>query len=160
MSKNAKIFLTVALAFVISVTVVGILIIMNSNSASKSSTTVQVPTQIAVETTETTPALNLPLQNLSGNWSADSGNGATMTATIQSNEIRITLNNEGAKMLYWVGTFNPLAGSGDTVTSTKIEINKAVLSRAGSKDFVIGKDAISFDLSAMGKTTKVVLTRA
>jgi hypothetical protein len=128
-------------------------------SSSQSSARIEPPVPIAVPIAST-PAIKLPLQDLSGNWEADSGNGATMTATITNGEIRITLNNEGAKMLYWVGTFDPKAGAGDTVTSAKIDINKAVLSRAGSKEFIIGKDAISFDLSVAGKTTKVVLSRA
>lgn len=128
---------------------------LSSNSVEGSPTIPSVS-----ETATTVPGIILPLQDLSGNWTADSGNGATMTATIQSNEIRITLNNEGAKMLYWVGTFNSTAGTGETVTSTKIEINKAVLSRANTKEFVIGNGTISFDLSAMGKTTRVVLSHA
>lgn len=162
MYSRKNIWLAIVVIMVFVFTVGGTIIIVSSQSGSgvlstPSSVNIEAP---IVETTTNTPTVIVSLQDLNGIWAADSGNGDTLTGIIANNEIRIMLNNEGAKMLYWVGTFDPVADPGRVVTSTKIDINKAVLSRAGSKDFSIGKNTITFDLSVMGKTTKVVMNRA
>jgi hypothetical protein len=114
----------------------------------------------STETTASVPEINTPVQNLNGDWMADDGSGVIIRGVVKDGQITLTLNKENAKMLYWFGTFQPIAGPGNIVKSVGIEIPKAVLSTATSKDFVVGENTISFELSAAGNTTIVELRRA
>lgn len=111
--------------------------------------------------TETPNAqVDIPVQSLNGTWTADSGDGAIMTATVQNNTIEILMENEGVSMIYWMGTFVDSADDGEVVKSDKIEVDKAVMSQAISKDFIVGDGVMSFELKAMGMTRMVVLNHA
>jgi hypothetical protein len=151
-----------------SAIVAGIIVVLISFSSSSPSSPPSVETQTGsvttsdatTTTTAASSSIYTPLQDLTGTWSADSGSGGVLTATVKDGVITITMNNEGAKMLYWVGTFQSTADPGNTVNSTKVEVRKAVLSRATSKEFTVGDNAIFFEFSAMGKTTKMELRRA
>lgn len=100
------------------------------------------PTQLS---TAPNAGLDLPLHTLDGEYSNDD-----FTAIVDNNSIEIRTSNG---MLYWVGTFSSSAVDGDVVTSTKIEVPKAVLSQADSKDFTIGDRSFTFEFKIMGTTT-------
>jgi len=114
----------------------------------------------SVVVTAPNAGVDLPMQTLDGGWTADSGNGAILNATVQNDSIVIVMENEGASMTYWAGTFASSADVGDTITSNKLEMDQVVLSSASTKDFVIGDGTVSFELKAMGMTTTVVMNRA
>jgi hypothetical protein len=122
-------------------------------------TTVSAPIPTS-STTDIPVRADAPLQNLNGSWKSASKNGVAMTAIVQDKSITIMMKNEGSTMIYWAGTFDPEAGDGDTVRSDKIEMGQAVLSLATSKNFVIGVNTISFELSVMGNTTMIGMNRA
>lgn len=116
----------------------------------------------SVVVTAPNAGVDLPLESmeLSGTWIANTENGANLTATVQADTIEIVMENEGASMTYWFGTFLSSADVGATIVSDKLEADKLVMSRATSKDFTIGADMMSFDLTAMGVTTTVEMSRA
>lgn len=127
-------------------------------TATSGSPTVQYdPSKI---TTATEAGVDLPLQDLNGTWTADSGYGSTMIATVENSTIEIVMNNEGMEIAYWVGTFVSSAGSGEIVVSDKVDVPKAVMSQADSKQFVVGDGTITFELKAMGMIRSVELTHA
>ena len=101
------------------------------------------PTQLS---TAPGAGLDLPLPaTLDGQYSNDD-----FSATVVTDRIEIRTSNG---MLYWVGTFSSSAVPGDVVTSTKIDVPKAVLSQADSKDFTIGDGSFTFEFKIMGTTT-------
>lgn len=140
----------------VTVIILRLLSLSSEGAAPVQSNTMSSP----IDITTPIPRMSPPLQDLNGNWAADNNNGGTITAVVKDEQITLIINNEGAKMLYWVGTFQSFASVGDMVKSTKVDVPKAVLSRATSKDFIIGEGTISFELSVMGKTTIVELRYA
>lgn len=139
-----------------SLTVVGVIVLLLALSSPSVSTIEYHPGQ-----TETPNAqVDIPMQSLNGTWTADSGDGAIMTATVQNDTIEILMENEGVSMIYWMGTFVDSADDGEVVTSDKIEVDKAVMSQAISKEFIVGDGVMSFELKAMGMTRMVVLNHA
>lgn len=103
--------------------------------------------------------LPVSTSNLNGTWIA-SDNVTTFTAEIANNSVSITMFRADTSMLYWYGWFDSTAVNGDTVVSNKLDINKAVLSTADSKNFIIGDNVVMFDFTAMGNTKVVVMIRA
>jgi len=104
------------------------------------------------------PGLELPLVQLDGEWTAEE-NGSRIVATVQNGLITMVMQNEGSQMTYWHGTFKTAESPGATILSTLVEINEIVMSSATEKNFVVGENSLSFELTAMGMTTTVVLNR-
>lgn len=112
----------------------------------------------------TTPnvGVELPLpQNtdLNGTWLAEDS-GTIFTAEIANNSVTITMSKADTSMVYWYGWFDPTAVNGDTVVSNKLDYDKVVLSGSESKNFEIGDNTMSFEITAMGVTKRVKLNRA
>lgn len=105
------------------------------------------------------PRVELPVMDLQGVWVADE-NGRQFTATVANGNISIELGNADMSMLYWNGTFDTSNTAGAIIISDKIDINKAVLSGADSKEFVFENDKLSFEFEAMGMKKTVVMGRA
>lgn len=102
--------------------------------------------------------LSVPASDLNGTWTA-SDNETTFTAEIVDNSVSITMSRADTSMLYWYGWFDSTASNGDTVVSNKLDIDKAVLSGADSKSFLVGDNVLMFDFTAMGSTKVVVMAR-
>ena len=100
--------------------------------------------------------------NLSGKWTTTI-NGTIFDVQVDDGGFRegvgttitIKMVNNGATMLYWYGSFSSTTSMGKTITSDKLDIDKAVLSGAPSKNFVVGDGTLTFEVSAMGKTRDV-----
>jgi len=104
--------------------------------------------------------LELPLVQLEGTWQYKK-DGTAFTATVTGRDIKIAwITGEDTTATYWHGTFETAESPGHTITSTKTEASdEIVMSQSTTKDFAIGEDSITFDFSAMGFTTKVVMHR-
>lgn len=143
-----------AIAVALAAAVVGLLvaaIVQGSNSAAPQ----MMPTEIAAPG----EIMELPLPDLSGEWSAED-NGAVFAASITDELIRIRFVNGDTSMIYWNGTFDSQSASGVTLVSNKIELDEIILSGSDSKNFLVGNNMISFEFKAMGMSKTVVLTRA
>jgi hypothetical protein len=94
--------------------------------------------------------------NLSGEWISKE---PRMIAVIDDGTIRIDMVGDDFSMGYWYGSFKMPNGDGDTIVSNAIEGNGLVLSLSTKKEFVYKDGALSFELTAMGVTNTVELTR-
>lgn len=117
-----------------------------------------VPVPVITSAPEAGMELPLAESDLNGRWFAEN-NGTTLEATVDVNTITIVMINDGATMVYWYGSFDATASSGDSVLSEKIGTDELVLSTADDKDFVIGDNTMSFEMKAMGMTKTVEMTR-
>jgi hypothetical protein len=97
--------------------------------------------------------------DVTGKWTTKV-NETTFTVDVVNSAVTIKMSKNGSSMLYWYGTFPSTATIGESITSTKLDINKAVLSGADSKVFVVKQGTLSFDVSAMGQTKTVEVTHA
>ena len=104
-------------------------------------------------------SLGVPMVQFAGEWTADV-NGIQFGATVKNNLIAITMSNDTTSMLYWNGTFEDQGSIGNTIVSEKQEAETVMMSRATSKDFVVGDGELSFEFKAMGTTTIVTLKHA
>jgi hypothetical protein len=95
--------------------------------------------------------------DLTGKWTAQVKE-TTFTVDIVDSVVTIKMSKDGSSMLYWYGTFPATGSIGENVTSTKLEINKAVLSGADAKTFGVKETSLTFDVSAMGQTKTVEVT--
>lgn len=97
--------------------------------------------------------------DLTGKWTTKI-NETTFNVEVADEKITIKMSKNGSTMLYWYGTFNNRGAIGEDIISTKLNINKAVLSSASSKSFSVKANTIAFDVSAMGQTKNVEVTHA
>lgn len=105
--------------------------------------------------------------DLTGTWKSEENEGAWMEATITSDSIQIDwVSDEGkTKSIYWVGTYeaptNDITEYSWTSERNKEETDTALLaSTDDTKDFTYKDDVISYEVSAMGTTTTVELSKA
>lgn len=96
--------------------------------------------------------------DLTGTWKTAEGKKPQMTAEITSGYISIQIINDNDRVSYWQGSFaNPkVNGAGITSVGDK---TKLYWSTADEKGFVYRDDEITFDLSFMGVTSFVILSR-
>lgn len=104
------------------------------------------------------PRIELPMVNLDGEWSAEN-NGSKFVAMVTDSNIEIRFVADDTSMIYWNGTFQTEAAPNETILSTKVDNGKMVLSKADSKNFVVGTDSLSFEFEAMGVIKTVAMTR-
>lgn len=97
--------------------------------------------------------------DLNGKWTTTIKE-TTFNVDVMNSVITIKMAKNGSSMLYWYGTFPSTGTIGESITSTKLDINKAVLSGADSKVFIVKDNGLTFDVSAMGQTKNVAVTRA
>lgn len=92
--------------------------------------------------------------DLTGKWVATL-NGTTFTVIVANSNVDIMMTKNGSSLLYWHGTFSNSGTVGEPITSTKLDIDKPVLSGADSKVFSVKNDKLAFEVSAMGQTKTV-----
>lgn len=105
--------------------------------------------------------------DLTGTWKSEENEGAWMEATITSDAIQIDWmsDEEKTKSIYWVGTYeaptNDVTEYSWTSERNREETDTALLaSTDDTKDFTYKDDMISYEVSAMGTTTTVELSKA
>ena len=99
-----------------------------------------------------------PTMDLKGIWTYDTGKGGTFEATVTDKNINIAMKTGDTSLNYWYGSFEPNAVAGAVIVS-KVDENKAVISKGKTKEFTIGQDTLSFDFTMSGNTKKVELRR-
>lgn len=152
-TEKRKIVATFLAALLI---LVGIFVVVNvTREVPQQTVSVSAPPVAA--TIVAPPSVWKPI-DLSGQWSSDSAN-PKMIAQITQTTIVVNFVSDDANIIYWHGTFaNPLEGQTEIV-SKRVEINKAVMSRSASKNFIHAGDKITFEFTALGKTKIVEMTR-
>lgn len=96
--------------------------------------------------------------DLDGKWVSDDAN-PRMTADIDAGKITVNLLTPDSHMVYWYGSFENPKNAGDTVVSNVVEIDILTLSTATSKEFTYKDDKLYFEISAMGVTKTVAMSR-
>lgn len=154
MSTREKWFFFGAIPTAVGVIILGILFFVSVGS---SSPTVASPNAVGENPP---PGIELPVAvDLNGNWMVND-EGRVFTAEITSETITITLSKGNTSVLYWYGSFDPTIPVGQIVVSDKLESDKMIVSRADSKDFLVGDNRLSFEFTVMGVTKKLELQRA
>jgi hypothetical protein len=148
-NKTIQIFLMIGFVLLLGLTAVVATLTMSSPAESNNAAGSQVVHQ------QNTPD---PLVQLNGEW-AGTLNSATFVATVEDHVITIHVTNGGQTMIYWCGSFGTQEAVGSVITSNKVEIPKAVLSTADSKNFTVMANALVFEFTMMGKTQNVQLSR-
>lgn len=104
--------------------------------------------------------------DLSGTWKSQENEGSWMEATIADDTIEINwVSDEGnTHSIYWVGTYDaPTEAVKEynwTSERDKEKTDTALLaSTDDTKDFTYKDDVISYEVSAMGTTTTMELTK-
>lgn len=104
--------------------------------------------------------------DLTGEWVQVDGNSEDtyQTATISGNTITVNWVTKDSTALYWAGTFEPPASADEPYTwESKNDTEKTSLAIMASSDetktFTYEDGKISYDVSAMGVTTKVKLEK-
>lgn len=98
-------------------------------------------------------------KDLTGKWMGHV-NETAFTVVVENETVTIKMTKSGSSLLYWYGSFSNQATVGETINSMKLDINKAVLSGADSKEFTVNENSLAFDVSALGRTATVEVTRA
>lgn len=96
--------------------------------------------------------------DLTGAWNTDAKSKVRMGAKIAAGTIQVDMVGDATIMSYWYGTFENVKDGG-TVTSKAIDNGRIFLSTAPTKDFTYKDGKLSFQISAMGITNVVELTR-
>lgn len=134
-------------------------VVFSSRQASDPPSTKQLA-QVAADTNVSNTGLVLPVLDLNGSWTMTTDQGGTFVATVTSETIKIVMvSPKDVSMVYWYGTFKSNGSAGDEITSDIIQVDRAVLSAAKSKRFVVGDDTLTFSFTAMGVTKSVELRR-
>lgn len=104
--------------------------------------------------------------DLTGTWKSEENEGSWMEATIADDTIEINwVSDEGnTRSIYWVGTYEaPTEAVKEynwTSERNKEETDTALLaSTDDTKDFTYKDDVLSYEVSAMGTTTTMELTK-
>lgn len=104
--------------------------------------------------------------DLTGTWKSEENEGSWMEATITDDTIEINwVSDEGnTRSIYWVGTYEaPTEAVKEynwTSERDKEKTDTALLaSTDDTKDFTYKDDVISYEVSAMGTTTTMELTK-
>ena len=103
--------------------------------------------------------------DLTGEWTESDPAEQYQSATITGDTIEVYWVSDGGdtKSLYWAGSFVPPTEAGDyTWTSqndTSKTANAMLASSSETKDFTFSGDEISYEVTALGTTKTVRLTR-
>lgn len=104
--------------------------------------------------------------DLTGTWKSEENEGSWMEATIADDTIEINwVSDDGnTRSIYWVGTYEaPTEAVKEynwTSERDKEKTDTALLaSTDDTKDFTYKDDVISYEVSAMGTTTTMELTK-
>ena len=106
------------------------------------------------------------IPDLTGTWKSENNNGSYQEAVITEDSIEINwvMDDGKTKSIYWAGTFTAPTEATDTHEWTskrdKEKTDTALLaSTDDSKDFSYSNGKISYEVSAMGTTTTLELTK-
>src|ERR1044072_3049254 len=147
----------IAIILLLCATIVGLVFAFIASCTSPSPTPTPTVEQTMPRQLENAPKAVEPQSNLvdlSGKWTTKI-NETVFDVSVDDASITIKMTKSGQSILYWYGTFANSATVGETVVSNKLDINKAVLSSADAKPFVVQGKTLTFDVSAMGKTRTV-----
>lgn len=104
--------------------------------------------------------------DLTGTWASEDNNGSWMEATIQSGTISINwvYDNGDTKSIYWIGTYTApeeyVKEYSWTSKRDKENTDTALLASTNeSKDFTYSNGKISYEVSMLGTTTQMELTK-
>lgn len=109
-----------------------------------------------------------PVLDLTGEWKQSNSNSAEayQQASIADGVIRIDWVNEAESMtsVYWVGTFDAPTDSSeshswDSINDTSQTANALLASGDPTKTFVYENGSLSYELTALGTTMTVHMTR-
>lgn len=105
--------------------------------------------------------------DLTGTWKSEDNEGSWMEASITADTIEINwISDDGkTKSIYWIGTYQAPDEAVDEYSWTserdKEKTDTALLaSTDDTKDFTYKDDIISYEVSAMGTTTTMELTKS
>lgn len=99
-------------------------------------------------------------KSLDGQWVSEN-NGTKMTATVSHNTIKVELVNNDTTVNFWDGSFESFAQVGDVIGSVRTNTEGTIMvSSDQEKNFIVGEETLSFDLSFMGVTKHVKATHA
>lgn len=106
------------------------------------------------------------IPDLTGTWKSENNDGSYQEAIITEDSIEINwvVDDGKTKSIYWAGTFTAPTEASDTYKWTserdKEKTDMALLaSTDDSKDFSYSNGKISYQVSAMGTTTTLELTK-
>lgn len=103
--------------------------------------------------------------DLTGEWTESDPAEQYQSATITGDTIEVYWVSDGGdtKSLYWAGTFVPPTEAGDykwtSQNDTSKTANAMLASSAETKEFTFAGDEISYEVTALGTTKTVRLTR-
>ena len=103
--------------------------------------------------------------DLSGTWTSEKSGDSYQEAIITDNYIEINWMSKGSKSLYWaasyVATESAVSEYSWTSENDKDKTGSALLASGDdTKEFTYKDGVISYDVSAMGTTTTMKLTKA
>ena len=105
--------------------------------------------------------------DLTGTWKSEDNEGSWMEASITADTIEINwISDDGkTKSIYWIGTYQAPDEAVDEYSWTserdKEKTDTALLaSTDDTKDFTYKDDIISYEVSAVGTTTTMELTKS
>lgn len=104
--------------------------------------------------------------DLTGTWQSENNNGSYQEAVITEDSISINwvTDNGDTTSIYWVGTYVPPTEAVDEYSwtserDTEATDNALLASQDDTKDFEYKDSVISYEVSAMGTTEKLELTK-
>lgn len=104
-------------------------------------------------------------EDLTGEWTESDPADQYQMATITADTIEVYWVSDGGdtKSLYWAGTFVPPTETGGYTWTSQNDTSKTdgamLASSAETKDFTFSGDEISYEVTALGTTKTVRLTR-
>lgn len=107
----------------------------------------------------TNPSAVNTTEDLIGKWETTDPDNPRMAADVLADSITIDLLGPDSSLVYWHGSFSDLRADSNTITSNAIEEGSLALSTASTKDFVYENGRLSFEITAMGVTKTVQMTR-
>lgn len=94
--------------------------------------------------------------DMTGTWTSVGDTPSQFEADISTDEIVVEIVSDGAKMLYWKGTFDHSQSPTFTSVADKEALNGSLLgSTADDKEFAYSNGELSFEFTVMGTTTTV-----
>ncbi len=145
------------------IAIVGLGLVGCASPEQPDSTSTNPPVAGAPSTQPATTEAAAPL-SLAGEWeqSNKASEDSYQIATITDTTIEIYWMNADTKALFWAGSFIPPTDATDTYSWTsdndKEKTGSALLaSSSDTKDFTYSKGELSYEVTAMGMTTTVIL---
>lgn len=112
---------------------------------------------IGFTTTAASPVKAVVPIDLSGDWNTSPSETLKMAAHITADTITVEfISNKNEYIAYWYGTFE----QNKVKIVSQAKEDKFFLAKATSKDFLFKDGKLSFEVTVMGVTKRVEMTRA